>query len=116
MLQISMPRGDIRSVTFSITGDDGEPSDIEFEEIYFTVKKQFTDKHYCFQKRLSNGTIEKDGEGTYSLVIQPSDTDPLEFGQYVFDIELLGDNIKQTTVGKIDITQEATHRFNEIRV
>ena len=110
-----MPRGDIRSVIFTVTGADGELSDITFDEIYFTVKQYYTDRHYCFQKRLSNGTIELVESGKYSLTITPSDTNDLEVGQYVFDVELIfGTDIKQTTVGKFILTDEVTYAVNEV--
>lgn len=115
MLNITMPRGDIRSVIFTVTGADGELSDITFDEIYFTVKKYFTDRHYCFQKRFGDGTIELIESGTYSFTVIPSDTDNLEVGQYVFDVELIsGTDIKQTTVGKFILTDEVTYAENEV--
>ena len=115
MLMISMPRGDIRPVRFTVTNYEGGISDIVFDEIYFTVKRSFSDKMYLFQKKLSDGTIEPDESEGYTFVIQPADTDNLSVGRYVFDIELvLGDEIKQTTVGEFILTNEVTFASNEV--
>lgn len=113
-MRITMPRGDIMPITFSIKNADGSVTDIDFTEIYFTVKRTFFDKKVVFQKRLSNGSIEKEEQGVYSFTIQPQDTDDLDFRTYVFDIELvLNNEIKQTTVGELAITNEVTDARNE---
>ena len=115
MLTISMPRGDIRPIRFTVTDTNGSVSDIPFDEIYFTVKRSFNDKYYLFQKRLSDGTIELDQSEGYTFVIQPQDTDNLSVGRYVFDIELVfGNEIKQTTVGEFELTNEVTFASNEV--
>lgn len=114
-MEIKMPRGDIRPVTFTIANADGTPPDVEFDEIYFTVKRNYVDTKYLFQKRLTDGKITSEGEGVYSLVIQAEDTDGLGIGSYVFDIEIVaGTAIKQTTVGTLELTNEVTFAENEV--
>lgn len=114
-MQITMPRGDIRLVPFNIKDASGELSDIQFDEIYVTVKRNYFDRDPIFQKKLSTGDIETDGHGGYWFTINAEDTDSLNYGKYVFDIELvcLAEDIKQTTVGDLNITYEATFRSNE---
>lgn len=113
-LLIMMPRGDLRPVTFSVkNGNQTVPAE-DISEIYFTVKYGFKDQEYLFQKRLSNGDIELIDDGSYQFVIEPEDTDALKFGRYVFDIELVGPDIKQTFTGDLVLTNEATHRINEV--
>lgn len=110
-----MPRGDLRQVRFIIRDCDGIMSDIDFDEIFFTVKNSFTSDSYLFQKRLSNGTIEKVDECSYQFAIKPEDTDNLKIGKYVFDIELVyADEIKQTTLGELILTNEVTFATNEV--
>ncbi len=112
-MTISMPRGDIRPIQFTVFNSNGEISNIDFDEIYFTVKRSFRDRSALFQKRLSDGTIEKNENG-YRFVIRPEDTDRLDVDRYVFDIELvLDDDIKQTTVGELILTDEVTFASNE---
>lgn len=113
-MKISMPRGDIRNVQFTVTDKNGKTFDTDFTEIYFTCKKFFSDRDYLFQKSLSGETIIKEADGVYRFTIESADTDYLDFGVYVFDIELVyGDKIKQTIVGTLTLTNEATHVRNE---
>lgn len=114
-MNITMPRGDIRPVRFTVYNQDGTESNIAFDEIYFTVKKKYTDNDYIFQKRLTAGTIEAVEDGGYQFVIESEDTDNLRIGNYVFDIELVqGTEIKQTTVGTLVLTNEVTFVTNEV--
>lgn len=111
MLQITMPRGDIHSISFSVTS--GESTYTDFDEIYFTVKESFTNKKILFQKKLSDGGIISTNT-EYRFRIEPEDTNNLDYGDYVFDIELVqGNIIKQTSVGKLTITEEVTFASNE---
>lgn len=115
MLEIIFPRGDRVSKKIAIREKaTGELTDIEFDDIYFTVKRKYLNQEYNFQKRLSTGGIVKDAEGYYHLVFLPEDTDGLPFGEYDFDIELVKDGaIKQTTVGILTLTKEVTYATNE---
>lgn len=48
-MEISMPRGDLRPVQFTVT--DGETAP-ELTEIYATFKKSFRHPNFLFQKNL----------------------------------------------------------------
>lgn len=112
MLRIQMPRGDIRPVNFVVKGL--KDCDIEFDEIYFTVKLASTRPGFLFQKRLSTGDIEIMEDGSYQFTIDSEDTNQLKYGRYVFDFELVsGADIKQTFIGELILTDEATHAENE---
>lgn len=113
---ITMPRGDIRHVSFSIRDVSSQLSSIDFEEIYFTVKQAFSKTESIFQKRLSTGQIEKVEDGVYQFIIQPEDTDHLKVAKYACDIEIvdLSNEIKQTFTGSLTLTDEATHAANEV--
>lgn len=114
-MRITMPRGDIRPVRFVVYNASGEISDVNFDEIYFTVKKSFNNEDFLIQKRLSNGTIEADADRGYVFTIEPEDTNMLKVGRYVFDIELVsGTDIKQTIVGELELTNEVTYASNEV--
>lgn len=117
MLDITMPRGDIRLIRFQVTDlQTGEVSQIDFTEIYMSVKKSIYDRNVLFQKKLSDGGIEKLNVGDYQIRINPEDTDPLDFNTvYPFDIELVYENeIKQTEYGRLEITPEVTCAWNEV--
>lgn len=113
-MKITMARGDLETKTFKVNGPDGKPYTDGFDEIYFSVKKAYTDRDCKFQKRLTDGSIADIGSGEYQFTIQPEDTDGLGFGDYVFDIEVIVENaIKQTFCGDLTLTKEVTHRNNE---
>jgi len=114
-MKISMIRGDIHSINFTVYGSNGQPTELSFDNIFFTVKKNFNISTASFQKRLSDGSISYDSENQkYSFTIEPEDTDDLKYGDYVWDIELLIDGqLKQTTTGNFEILPEVTFRGNE---
>lgn len=113
MMQISMPRGDIRPVSFTINSKSQES--LEFDNIYFTVKKNYKAREILFQKTLSSGSIEHVESGTYQFTIEPEDTNGLDYGDYVFDIEVVSTemHIKQTFIGTFSLTHEVTFSINE---
>ena len=91
MEHITMPRGDLRNIHFTVH----DANDTSARKI-------------IIQKKLTDGTITKDGN-VYSFSIRPEDTDYIDFGTYYYDIELIrGDQIHQTFVGKLIITEEVT--------
>lgn len=113
MMQISLPRGDIRNVRFQVK--DGSEVYTDFTEIYFTVKKNYKTDDVLIQKKLSDESITLDPVSRYfSFKFSPEDTNNLTYGTYVFDIELnKGDVIKQTSLGELTITEEVTFSEDE---
>lgn len=116
-MHISMPRGDIRIIEFSVSSGENQ-EDINFTEIYFTVKKKYTDVDFVIQKRLSTGGITKTAPHTYQIRIEPNDTNNLPINKigewYDFDIELVfEDLIKETRCGEFVLTKEVTYAANE---
>ena len=118
-MRIQMPRGDIRLIRFHVLNPDKTPSDVDFTEIYFTVKRKALDEDFCFQKRLSSGGITKLDNGDYQIKIESEDTEGLRinndsFPFYDADIELVyQDQIKQTILIQFVLTTEVTHSSNE---
>lgn len=115
---IKMPRGDLFMYPFAMEMEDGTVYTGQLDSIYFTVKKSFFDGEVVFQKRLSNGTIEDNGDGTYLIRIEPEDTQNLNFGIYDFDIQVEKVDqiveLKQTFYGKLELTEEVTHSTDEV--
>ena len=112
MLRIEMPRGDLRTVSFSV--NQGETKYTDFDEIFFTVKESVNDRQFKFQKKLSDGSITLLSDNSFVFRIEPEDTNPLKYGTYAFDIELVKEtSIKQTTVGELILTNEVTFAENE---
>lgn len=116
-MEIVMPRGDYRKIKFEIGNKNKNESvkDIVFDDIYITFKQYVNNKKALFQKRLSNGDINKDEEGYYHFAILPEDTEKLDYGKYFFDIEVYKKEplIKQTFVGILELTPEVTFKENE---
>lgn len=118
-MMIRMPRGDIKLVRFLVNERNGTAADVDFTEIYFTVKRSAKDRLYEFQKRLSTGGITKLGLGDYQIKIEPKDTNKMlvndtRFPNYVFDIQLdYKDFIKESFKGTFVLTDEVTYAENE---
>ena len=118
-MMIRMPRGDIRLVRFLVNDRNGTATDVDFTEIYFTVKRTAKDRLYEFQKKLSTGGITKLNLGDYQIKIEPNDTNKMlvnnaRFPNYVFDIQLdYKDMIKETFSGTLVLTDEVTYAENE---
>ena len=110
-MEIIMPRGDLRTIQFGVS-QNGLPY-IDFDEIYFTVKKTVTNKTFVLQKKLSDGGITLEGN-VFQFIIEPEDTEELEYGKYPFDICLVKEGvIKETSVGSLTLTSEVTFAENE---
>ena len=119
MLHICMPRGDTKHLKINVRDSQEQLIDFDLDDVYLTVKKNFTDSEPKFQKSLSDGTITKSENGIYLATIMPADTDSLAYGRYVFDIEVIkGDKsaptFKTTKVGEFLIENESTFASNEV--
>ena len=110
---IEFARGDSYERGFILKDKSGQPITTVWDEIYFTVKKNYIDYNFRFQKKLSTGGIVSDGNGHYTLFILPEDTNDLPFGDYACDIELKKDDYKRTFVGTLRLNKEVTHSCNE---
>lgn len=109
---IQMARGDSLEKGF-ILKQGTTPSTDVFDDVFFTVKKYHTDRDFVLQKRMSTGGIVSDGNGHYTLFIDPEDTNGLGFGSYDCDIEFMRSGYKRTFYGKFKLDKEVTHYYNE---
>ena len=69
---------------------NGDPILTKAQEIYFIVKKRWTDKTAIITKDLSDMTFDE--KGYYHFTIDPEDTEPLAYGQYVWDFTAVENN------------------------
>lgn len=67
-----------------------QPILTEAQEIYFVVKKHWTDKEALIIKDLSDMVFDE--EGYYHFTIEPTDTENLAYGKYVWDFTPVEDN------------------------
>jgi hypothetical protein len=77
---IIMSRGDTVSLDVYITDSEGQEYILkEDESLYFSAKQKLTDKNYAIPpKKLDGKTLHLMGEDTYDL----------DFGTYLYDIQL----------------------------
>lgn len=114
-VDIEFARGDSFSQGFQlVVKQSGEPVVEEFDEVYFTVKRKYTDKDFVMQKTLTGGGITSDGNGHYTLTLLPADTETMPFGTYDFDLEFdIGGDFVKTFSGTITLLKEITHIANK---
>ena len=114
-MRIRMRRADIRYIRFLINDPNNTAAEIDFDQIYFTVKSKPSDRLFIFQKKLSDGSIKKLDMGDYQLKIEPKDTAKLIAPkEYLFDIQIsYKDLVKETFVGTFELMPEVTYPENE---
>ena len=108
-------RGDTGFYKFQRKNENGEPILLKADKMYFTVKQNYNTSKILFQKTIDDITF--DSEGYYHLTINPSDTDNLDYGNYVYDIEVIqeDDNYKKTiSKGAFIVEKEVTFVGNEV--
>lgn len=99
-------RGDSDSQTLIHKVNGVEVPLVTGDTVYFTVKKNYYTEDKIFQKVI---TVFDAGRAT--LNTDPTDTSDLEFGEYVFDIQISYANgeVKTPIVGVYEVLEEATY-------
>lgn len=114
---LSMIRGD--SATFHFHREDVNGTIIRETptDVFFTVKNTFDDQPFVIQKKMSDGTITEDSNYEYHITILPEDTNNLEFGEYVYDVEVIrnaeGTDKQTISKGSFTLETEVTYASNE---
>lgn len=92
---ITLTRGDTLSMSFPCR-IDGEIHELEQgDTVRFALKKDYTDTTPLINKTLND----------YELVLLPSDTAQLDFGDYVYDVEItLATGERYTYITKATLT------------
>lgn len=112
---LQMIRGDTAKFKFQRLDADSQVITLTPDSLYFTVKETVNKLAIVFQKTLDDMTIDSDG--TYHFVIEPTDTNGLQYGNYAYDLEVIQDGVKSTiSIGKFVITPEVTWVQNEEEV
>ena len=76
---ISLTRGDSAFLNVEITNDEGETYELEQGDVCeFTVKKYTSSENVLIKKEVINGEIR----------ISPDDTRMLNYGPYVYDVQV----------------------------
>ena len=108
-----MTRGDTKVFQLKRKNLDGVITELP-DKMYFTFKDNFNQKDFHFQKTLEKGIIYDNTSNYYYITIEPEDSNSLQYGTYVFDIEII-DGKKVTTLVKayLIIEEEVTFSINE---
>lgn len=78
---ISLTRGDTLKAQITLTDIDGNPYEFqEGDKVRFAMKKNYLDEVTLINKNIPTDTM--------ILVLDPMDTKRLDFGEYVYDIQL----------------------------
>lgn len=108
-------RGDTLKLKFQRKNKNGEVIKTKPDKLYFTVKSNYYTKDYLFQKSLENGISFSEEDYFYRFTINPEDTDGLDYGNYVYDIETISDKtVKTIAKGTLEIKEEVTFAENEV--
>lgn len=108
-------RGDTKKLKFLRKTKSGEVIKTKPDKLYFTVKSSYYAKDYLFQKSLENGISFSEEDYFYRFTINPKDTDSLDYGNYVYDIEIItADTVKTIAKGTLEIKEEVTFAENEV--
>ena len=109
---IQIIRGDTAKFKFQRLDGDGQVITTTPDYLYFTVKESSNKLKYVFQKTLDDMTVDSDG--TYHFVVEPENTNGLQYGNYAYDIEVITDGVKTTIAyGTFNILPEVTWVENE---
>ena len=105
-------RGDTCPFSFTRRDKDNNVITEPADKLYFTVKQSYKSEEVLIQKTIDDMSFE---EGTYRFSLQPEDTNELPYGNYVFDLEVITAEYKQTiAIGNIKITEEVTFQKDEV--
>lgn len=109
---MQITRGDSKGLKFQ-RKSNGEPIMQVADNIYFTVKVNNYVDEVVFQKTIND--MDFDEYGYYHFVINPEDTNGLNYGDYVYDLEVKEEEYTRTiSQGIFSITKETTFPINEV--
>lgn len=98
---IKLTRGDTAKFTVSFTDEGGDPYDISNDVVKFGVKRSPFDSECVLEKTIDSAT------GKFELT--PADTASLEFGDYMYDIE-----IQHTIEGETEEDEDTVEIYTPI--
>ena len=111
---MDLVRGDTLKVKFPIVYHDGENVDKkDIATLFMTFKKSAYSHEILIQKELEQVSV--DDNGYYTVEIKPEDTETLNYGEYIFDIEVtLTNGYRKTKVGTLTLKEETTFHGGDV--
>ena len=105
-------RGDTQPLKFQRLDADGRVITTSPSKMFFTVKSDYKDKYFVFQKTLTEMTFGQDNY--WHFIIEAADTQDLPVGTYVYDIEVTADGrVFTISKGTLKLLPEATWSSNK---
>ena len=110
---MEITRGDYKPFRFERKNKNKEVIMEKPQKMYLTIKNNSYEKKALIQKTLDSGIEFEDG--VYRVIFLPEDTENMAFGEYVYDIEVINDDKPKTIkIDKFIVTEEVTHKENEV--
>lgn len=110
---IKFTRGDTFKFKFVRKDKYGSIITDQADEVWFTVKANYTTETKEIQKTLSDG-ITFSNDGYYHVELEPADTKNLNYQKYVYDIQIDNNGIIKTLdKGYFELTEEVTFEGGE---
>ena len=111
---MSMTRGDTAKFKFQRIDAEGHPITTIADKCWFSVKTNDTQQNVVIQKTIEDMDFSTE-DYFYRFTIDPSDTNELQYGDYVYDVEIIQDDYKQTiSKGQFILDYEVTFINNEV--
>lgn len=98
---IKLTRGDTAKITVSFTDEQGDPYDMSEDVVKFGVKRSPYDTECVLEKEIDSET------GKFELT--PADTESMEYGDYLYDIE-----IRHTVEGETEEDDDTVEVYTPI--
>lgn len=106
-------RGDTYAFKFRRIDTNNNPIQDKPIFLWFTVKANHNTDEIVIQKTLEDMTF--DDNFYYHCVIYPEDTINLNYGDYVYDIQVQIDKyVKTIAKGELSLTKEVTFTYNKV--
>lgn len=113
-MTICFTRGDTLKFKFLVKFQDEKViSHSDVSELFVTIKKNEYTSKILFQKTLDD--IEIDATGYIHVEFRPSDTETLDYGKYLGDIEItLVNGTRKTKVFDFELLAETTFHGGDV--
>lgn len=111
---MEMTRGDTSKWKFQRLDMNGDPITVRADYCWFSVKTNDMKKETVIQKTIED--MEFGEDYYYRFTINPEDTNNLQYGEYVYDVEVIQEGYKQTiSKGTFTLDYEVTFVNNEVK-
>lgn len=101
-MPLSIYQGNDKAFTFTRRDLNGNIIATVPQGIWFTVKSNFSNKSFVFQKSLNNG-ITQNSDGSWTVLINAEDTAEINPGKYFCDVKVRDEQGREITIVKPQI-------------